>query len=77
MQKIGLVERAYSETGFLDRHLSKEQVIVGDFRILKFKFSSGFNACEILKDLGLVSPFVVDLGGGKLTEMVKKVGVLP
>ncbi|XP_068337857.1 serpin-ZX-like [Pyrus communis] len=62
-----LVDKLGSESGFLDRHLPKRQVAVGDFRIPKFKISFGFEASNVLKGLGLVLPFD---GEGGLTEMV-------
>ncbi|KDP38405.1 hypothetical protein JCGZ_04330 [Jatropha curcas] len=62
-----LVEKVDSESGFVDHHLPKEKVEVGDFRIPKFKLSFGFEASKSLKGLGLVLPFS---GEGDLTEMV-------
>ncbi|PQM39600.1 serpin-ZX [Prunus yedoensis var. nudiflora] len=61
-----LVEKLGSESGFLDRHLPKQQVEVGDFKLPKFKISFGFEASNVLKGLGVVLPF----SGGGLTEMV-------
>ncbi|ONI32835.1 hypothetical protein PRUPE_1G389200 [Prunus persica] len=61
-----LVEKLDSESGFLDRHLPKQQVEVGDFRLPKFKISFGFEASNVLKGLGVVLPF----SGGGLTGMV-------
>ncbi|KAM1048225.1 hypothetical protein PS2_027180 [Malus domestica] len=66
-----LVDRVFSEPGFLDRHVTSRKVEVGDFRIPKFKILSSFEAYEILKEIGLLLPFNVDpYKGGKLTEMV-------
>ncbi|EEF52468.1 Protein Z, putative [Ricinus communis] len=62
-----LVEKVGSESGFLDHHLPRQQVEVGDFRIPRFRISFGFEASEALKGLGLVLPFS---GEGDLTEMV-------
>ncbi|KAM1728315.1 hypothetical protein ACFX12_018828 [Malus domestica] len=62
-----LVEKLGSESGFLDRHLPKQKIAVGDFRIPKFKISFGFKASNVLKGLSLVLPFD---GGGGWTEMV-------
>jgi len=39
---------------------------VGSFKLPRFKISFGFEASEVLKDLGLTLPFT----GGDLTEMV-------
>ncbi|CAB4296413.1 unnamed protein product [Prunus armeniaca] len=61
-----LVEKLGSESGFLDRHLPKQQVEVGDFKLPKFKISFGFEASNVLKGLGVVLPF----SGGGLTGMV-------
>ncbi|PQP95011.1 serpin-ZX-like [Prunus yedoensis var. nudiflora] len=67
-----LVERVCSEPGFLDRHIPRCDVEVGDFRIPKFKITSGFKVCDILKQLGLELPFLFDpYKGGNLTEMVE------
>ncbi|KAB2082588.1 hypothetical protein ES319_A05G208000v1 [Gossypium barbadense] len=62
-----LVEKASSESGFLERHLPHQPVEVGEFRIPRFKISFGLKASEVLKRLGLVLPFS---GEGGLTEMV-------
>ncbi|XVF74147.1 hypothetical protein PTKIN_Ptkin13bG0036800 [Pterospermum kingtungense] len=61
-----LVEKASSESGFLEHHLPEKPVAVGDFRIPRFKISSGFEACEVVKGLGLVLPFSYE---ADLTEM--------
>ncbi|XP_021800025.1 serpin-ZX-like [Prunus avium] len=67
-----LVERVCSEPGFLDRHIPRCDVEVGDFRIPKFKITSRFKVCDILKQLGLELPFLFDpYKGGNLTEMVE------
>ncbi|XVF74145.1 hypothetical protein PTKIN_Ptkin13bG0036600 [Pterospermum kingtungense] len=61
-----LVEKASSESGFLERHLPEKPVAVGEFRIPRFKISSGFEACEVVKGLGVVLPFSYE---ADLTEM--------
>lgn len=61
-----LLEKLGSESEFIEHHLPYQQVEVGDFRIPKFKIGFGFEASEVLKGLGVVSPFE----GGGLTEMV-------
>ncbi|KAK1395733.1 Serpin-ZX [Heracleum sosnowskyi] len=63
-----LVDEVGSVAGFLERHSPDQEVEVGDFRIPKFKISFGFEASEVLKELGLVLPFSRD--GDGLTEMV-------
>ncbi|KAK1364232.1 Serine protease inhibitor (SERPIN) family protein [Heracleum sosnowskyi] len=62
-----LVEKAGSESGFLDRHVPNRPVKVGEFRIPKFKFEYTIEASKALKSLQLVLPFVPSAG---LTEMV-------
>ncbi|XP_057442924.1 serpin-ZX-like [Lotus japonicus] len=52
-----LIERAASEPGFLDDKLPRKKVKVNDFRIPKFKISFSLEASEVLKELGMVSPF--------------------
>lgn len=59
-----------SGSGFLDRHLPREEFI-GKFMVPKFKFSFGFKASEVLKALGLVLPFSKD---GHLSEIVDSAG---
>lgn len=61
-----LVQKVSSGSGFIEHHLPHKQVKVGAFQIPKFKISFGFEASEVLKELGLVLPF----SGGGLTEMV-------
>ncbi|KAK1384496.1 SERPIN domain-containing protein [Heracleum sosnowskyi] len=62
-----LVEKAGSESGFLDRHIPSESVLVGQFRIPKFKFEYKIELSEALKTIGLDSPFDPEEG---LREMV-------
>ncbi|AEC07675.1 Serine protease inhibitor (SERPIN) family protein [Arabidopsis thaliana] len=62
-----LLEKIGSEPSFFDNHIPLHCISVGAFRIPKFKFSFEFNASEVLKDMGLTSPFN---NGGGLTEMV-------
>ncbi|XP_047319982.1 serpin-ZX-like [Impatiens glandulifera] len=63
-----LVEKLNSQPpGFLDRHLPYKSARMGEFLIPKFKISFGFEASEVLMQLGLISPFTE---GGGLTEMV-------
>ncbi|CAI0558495.1 unnamed protein product [Linum tenue] len=50
-----LVEKAGSESGFLNRHLPQQKVEVGEFRIPRFKISFGFEASNTLKGLGNLS----------------------
>ncbi|XP_057793606.1 serpin-ZX-like [Salvia miltiorrhiza] len=61
-----LIEKAGSESRFIEHHLPHEQVKVGDFLIPKFKIAFDFEASGVLKGLGLVLPF----SEGGLTEMV-------
>ncbi|PON99179.1 Serpin family [Trema orientale] len=62
-----LVDKVGSQHGFLERHLPRRQVEVGDFRIPRFKISFGFKASNTLKGLGVVLPFSDE---GDLSEMV-------
>ncbi|KAI3686731.1 hypothetical protein L1987_80415 [Smallanthus sonchifolius] len=62
-----LVEKIVSTSEFFDRHIPRQKVEVGQFFIPKFKISFGFEASDVLKELGLVLPFD---GGDGLTEMV-------
>ncbi|XP_047319980.1 serpin-ZX-like [Impatiens glandulifera] len=67
----GLVEKLNSQpSGFLDQHLPYKKVKVGEFLIPRFKISFGFEASEVLKQMGLISPFTTTTAGGGLTEMV-------
>ncbi|CAA7048069.1 unnamed protein product [Microthlaspi erraticum] len=63
-----LMEKIVSTNGFLESHIPRRQVKVGEFKIPKFKFSFGFEASDVLKGLGLTSPFSGEDG---LTEMVE------
>ncbi|KAL1214168.1 Serpin-ZX [Cardamine amara subsp. amara] len=66
-----LLEKIVSTTGFLDSHIPRQKVKIGEFKIPKFKFSFGFEASDVLKGLGLTSPFSDEDG---LTEMVEEMG---
>ncbi|XP_057422364.1 serpin-ZX-like [Lotus japonicus] len=52
-----LIEKMGSESGFLEGKFPEEKVQVGGFRIPKFNFSFAFEASNVLKELGVVSPF--------------------
>ncbi|PWA59981.1 Protease inhibitor I4, serpin, conserved site-containing protein [Artemisia annua] len=56
-----------SESDFLDHHIPHRKTEVGQFLIPKFKISFGFEASDMLKELGLVLPFNGEEG---LTEMM-------
>ncbi|KAL6181145.1 hypothetical protein ACLB2K_047800 [Fragaria x ananassa] len=50
-----LVDRLGSHPGLLDDYnIPSWGVRVGDLRIPKFKFSFGFEPCNVVKDLGLL-----------------------
>nr|XP_011460895.1 PREDICTED: serpin-ZX-like [Fragaria vesca subsp. vesca] len=66
-----LVEKVCSGSGFLDSHVPHSKLRVGKMLIPKFKISSGFEASKVLAGLGLVLPFVYDVKGGNVTEMVE------
>nr|GMD91459.1 serpin-ZX-like [Ipomoea batatas] len=63
-----LLDKASSESGFLERHLPTHMVSVGKFLIPKFQISFQFEGSRVLKELGVVAPF--NPTGGGLTEMV-------
>ncbi|XP_031108839.1 serpin-ZX-like [Ipomoea triloba] len=63
-----LLEKASSESGFLERHLPTKLVSVGKFRIPKFQISFQFEVSRVLGELGVKVPF--NPRGGGLTEMV-------
>ncbi|CAN8288498.1 unnamed protein product [Cochlearia groenlandica] len=63
-----LLEKISYEEGFLDKHIPIHQIEVGAFMVPKFKFLFEFEASDVLKDMGLTSPFCTF--GGSLTEMV-------
>lgn len=62
-----LIEKIGSQSEFFDRHVPRSKVEIGQFLIPKFKISFGFEASDMLKDLGVKLPFD---GGEGLTEMV-------
>ncbi|WOG81756.1 hypothetical protein DCAR_0100907 [Daucus carota subsp. sativus] len=57
-----LVERAGSESGFLDRYIPYQEINAGMFWIPKFKFEYEIELSEALKSLGLASPFDPNVG---------------
>ncbi|XP_019174366.1 PREDICTED: serpin-ZX-like [Ipomoea nil] len=63
-----LLDKASSESGFLERHLPTHMVSMGKFRIPKFQISFQFEASRAMEELGVVAPF--NFMGGTLTEMV-------
>jgi serpin B len=62
-----LIEKIGSQSEFFDRHVPRQKVEIGQFLIPKFKISFGFEASDMLKELGVKLPFD---GGEGLTEMV-------
>lgn len=62
-----LIEKIGSQSDFFDRHVPRQKVEIGQFLIPKFKISFGFEASDMLKELGVNLPFD---GGEGLTEMV-------
>ncbi|KAM0013404.1 putative Serpin family protein [Helianthus debilis subsp. tardiflorus] len=62
-----LVKKISSTSDFFERHIPRVKVKVGEFFIPKFKIEFGFEASDMLKELGLVLPFGV---GHRVTEMV-------
>ncbi|PKI50761.1 hypothetical protein CRG98_028903 [Punica granatum] len=51
-----LVKKVCSEPGFLDHHLPRQKVEVRNFRIPRFKISFGFEAVQVLEELGMFFP---------------------
>ncbi|KAJ0646078.1 putative Serpin family protein [Helianthus annuus] len=62
-----LVKKMSSTSDFFERHIPRVKKKVGEFFIPKFKIEFGFEASDMLKELGLVLPFGV---GHRVTEMV-------
>ncbi|KAJ0967205.1 hypothetical protein J5N97_024122 [Dioscorea zingiberensis] len=52
-----LMQRLSQEPDFISQHTPKVEVRVGRFMLPKFKVSFGFEASEVLEDLGLKMPF--------------------
>ncbi|XP_020101338.1 serpin-ZXA-like [Ananas comosus] len=61
-----LIDKLSSEPEFLNRHLPKREVKLGEFRIPKFKISYGLDASRVLKEMGVHMLFC---GDGGLTEI--------
>ncbi|CAM0908105.1 unnamed protein product [Alopecurus aequalis] len=59
---------ASSNTDFLQKHLPKSTLDVGDFRLPKFKLSFGMDMTDLLRQSGLKEVF--DLGKADLSDMV-------
>ncbi|KAK1395725.1 Serpin-ZX [Heracleum sosnowskyi] len=53
-----LVDKLASEPGFIERHIPSDCERVGKLQIPKFKMSFGFEASEVLKELGVSAPFI-------------------
>ncbi|XP_071692194.1 serpin-ZX-like [Rutidosis leptorrhynchoides] len=62
-----LIQKVGSQSDFLERHIPHQKVEVGQFLVPKFKISFGFEASDMLKELGLLLPFTSTEG---LSEMV-------
>ncbi|KFK32512.1 hypothetical protein AALP_AA6G252400 [Arabis alpina] len=62
-----LLKKIGSKPGFIDNHIPLNPISVDALEIPKFNFSFEFSASDVLKDMGLTSPFSP---GGSLTEMV-------
>ncbi|XP_076949331.1 serpin-ZXA-like [Bidens hawaiensis] len=60
-----LIEKIGSTSKFFKRHIPHKKVQLSQFLIPKFKIEFGFEASDMLKELGLVLPFSYSL-----TEMV-------
>ncbi|XP_057426385.1 serpin-ZX-like [Lotus japonicus] len=64
-----LIEKLASETGFLEGKLPRRKVRARKFMIPKFKISFAFEACPVLKELGVVSPFSRHADFTKMVEV--------
>ena len=64
----GLLMKLSSEPDFLNRHVPMKKVLVGDFRIPKFKISREIKFSDILKNVGLVMPFTMTGDFSKMVE---------
>lgn len=51
------IEKTSSESDFLERHIPRNEIEVERFLIPKFKILFGFEASDMLKELGVVVPF--------------------
>nr|XP_043639518.1 serpin-ZX-like [Erigeron canadensis] len=71
-----LIERLGSESDFLERYLPFQKVEVGQFLIPKFKISFGFEAKDMLMELGLVLPFNAEEGLNEMVEQSNDGGLL-
>ncbi|XP_020101234.1 serpin-ZXA-like [Ananas comosus] len=61
-----LIDKLSSDPEFLNRHLPKREVKLGEFRIPKFKISCGLDAPRLLEEMGVHLLFC---GDGGLTEI--------
>jgi serpin B len=62
-----LVNKLSTEPEFIEKHIPRQKVPVGQFKLPKFKISFGFEATDLLKGLGLELPFTA---AADLSEMV-------
>ncbi|KAF5806101.1 putative Serpin family protein [Helianthus annuus] len=62
-----LIKKIGSTSNFIEHHIPPFKAMVREFFIPKFKIEFGFEASDMLKELGLVLPFGV---GHHVTEMV-------
>ncbi|KAK1407518.1 hypothetical protein QVD17_39134 [Tagetes erecta] len=65
-----LVEKVGSTPDFLERHIPHHKVKLREFLIPKFKILFGFEASDMLKELGLVLPFS-DVGFTEMVELLQ------
>ncbi|CAA7049113.1 unnamed protein product [Microthlaspi erraticum] len=56
-----LVKKMTSTPGFVDNHIPRSKVEVGEFRIPKFKIEFGFEASKAFKELKLVDEMKISL----------------
>ncbi|XP_008452492.2 serpin-ZX-like [Cucumis melo] len=63
-----LIQRACSESGFIDRHVPPKPVMLHEFKIPKFKFGLDFELEDILRELGLGLVFSGESGFTGMVE---------
>uniref|UniRef100_A0A453M531 Serpin domain-containing protein n=2 Tax=Aegilops tauschii subsp. strangulata TaxID=200361 RepID=A0A453M531_AEGTS len=68
---LGLLDTIASRPGFLQDHLPRQRIALGEFRVPKFKLSFHSSVVAILKKLGLALPFCLE---GDLSDMVEDDG---
>ncbi|XP_058069308.1 serpin-ZX-like [Magnolia sinica] len=71
-----LVQNLSLDPKFLDQYTRLYEVKVGEFKVPRFKISFGFEASEIMKEMGLVLPFSDQAELDEMVEYVQNHGVI-